>query len=260
MRVLFLLGIAIDLFATMILNINVQKSPNEVDLLLNFDIPYEGKIIEKRAKDRTILLLKDVKILAPWHKKLDSFIYQLDILPTLDGSKIVIYSIKKFKLKALRSKDGFSLKISLQNPSPPQQKRKNKSTFLSPTLLYWIGGIIGGVLILYILLKILFSTTKPKATKKIVVEPPQEQEFAIKFEKLLDEHNKIALISYKGIDYLVIIGSNNLLLGKYKEGEIATYEEFEHAICAQDIKNGSLQEDEIFMTIEEYKRKASGNF
>ncbi len=257
---LFLLLFAIQLFATMILNLNVKEQKNSVDLFINFDIPYEGKIVEKIEKDRIVLFLKKVKILASWSKKLHNpFIYQIDVIPTLQGTQIIIYTVKKLHIKAARSKDGFSLKLSFK---PPLQTKvptaKNGSNYTK--FIYWIVGFIAAALLLLLLFK-LFAKPKPRRTKKIVVEPSRKEDFHIKFEKPLDEHNKIALISFHGIDYLVIIGINNILLGKFKDGEIATHEDFEKAIDLHNLpakEQQTKEEDNLFTTIEEYKKKASG--
>ena len=257
MRKILLLIFAIQLFATMILNLNVKERKESVDLFINFDIPYEGKIAQKVEKDKIVLFLKDVKILASWSKKLHNpFIYQIDVAPDKRGTQIIIYTVKKLQIRAARSKDGFSLKLSFK---PPMQANisKTKSSFDYTKIIYWVVGFITAALLLLLLLK-LFAKPKPKRTKKIVVEQSPKEDFHIKFEKPLDEHNKIALISFHGIDYLVIIGINNILLGKFKDGEIETHEDFERAIDMHSVETKSKEEEHIFTTIEEYKKKASG--
>ncbi len=252
--------VTLNLFATMILNLNVKESPQRVDLILNFDVPFDGVIAQKRAKDKIVLLLKNVKILAPWQRKLSSKIaYQIDVHPTKLGAAIAIYTTNNPKLMALKSKDGFSLKISLL-PKPKTAGHTTSSVHWSvPDWFYWAIGIAG--LFIALLLALRYAASRPKKTKRIVVANDTGAEFRILFEKPLDEKNKIALISFKGIDYLVIIGTSNVLLGKFKEGEIQSEEDFQKAIDAQDLSSAFTPppQEEIFTTIEEYKKKASGN-
>ncbi len=244
----------------MILNLNVKESSSKVELVLNFDVPFDGAIAQKKEGDKLILYLKGVKILAPWQKKLNNpALYQIDVEPAINGSKVILYTAKPVKLSALRSSDGFSLVISVKMPTA-QSHAKNSSK--KSDYLLWIAYGVGGVFVLILLAKLLKRSSKPTKTKRIVVENPKTKEFAIKFEKPLDEHNKIALISFKGVDYLVIIGSNNVLLGKYQEGEIISEEDFHKAIENQNFEEppqAPTQQEEVFTTIEEYKRKASGN-
>ena len=254
-----ILLLALNLFGAMILNLNVQESEDRVDLILNFDIPFDGKIVQKKEKEKIILYLPDVKILAPWQKKLStSFVYQIEVLPAKGGSNVLVYTTKKVKIFAARSKDGFSLKIEIKPLTPTAS---TKSSFNLEADWKWIALSLA-VVIIFFLLKLLFGRSKPTKTKTIHIENPKTSQFQIKFEKSLDERNKIALISFKGVDYLVLIGTTNLLLGKYKEGEISSIEEFESAIESQDISQAIKppSQDEIFTTIEEYKRKASGEF
>lgn len=263
MKKLAILLFAIELFATMILTVTVKEKPNSVDLFINFDIPFDGKISQRAEKDKIILFLKDVKILSTWSKKLHNpFIYQIDVIPSKRGTNIVVYTLKQLQIHAVRSKDGFSLKITFQPPTPLISKESNTLV----TILYTLLGVAIIALLLFILFKYFIQPQKGRRTKKIVVDEPHknEQEFVIKFEKPLDEHNKVALISFHGIDYLVIIGINNVLLGKFAEGEINTHEDFEKAVDLHHNNNSKKQEplqkeDSAFLTtIEEYKKKASG--
>lgn len=260
---ILLVALNLYLFGAMILNLNVQESENKVELILNFDIPFEGKIVQKKEREKIILYLPDVKILAPWQKKLDTpFVYQIEVLPDKGGSDVVVYTTQKVKIFAAKSKDGFSLKIEIKNLSSPSTTKESSSL---SSFLSWILLIIIAILIFLILRKTFFAPSIPTKTKTIYIQTPQTPEFEIKFEKSLDEQNKIALISFKGIDYLVLIGTTNVLLGKYKKGEIDSMEEFENAIQSQNIsqaqeekKSKTPPKEEIFTTIEEYKRKASG--
>jgi len=258
-RVVVALVLASQLFATMILNLNVKESSQRVDLVLNFDVPFEGIIAQKRAKDKIVLLLKNVKILAPWQRKLHSkMAYQIDVHPVKEGTAIAIYTTANPRLHALKSKDGFSLKISLL-PQKAAGTPQSGAGWKMPEWIYWAAGILGLLLAFFLFFRI--TPSRPKKTKRIVVANDSGADFRILFEKPLDEKNKIALISFKGVDYLVIIGTSNVLLGKFKEGEIQSEEDFHKAIDAQDLSSAFTQppQEEIFTTIEEYKKKASGN-
>ena len=241
----------------MILSLNVKESPQRVDLILNFDVPFNGRITQKRTKDTIILLLHDVTILAPWQRKLNSKIaYQIDVKPVAKGSAIAIYTTTNPKLHARKLKDGFGLQISLVTPTHADTTQNKKN--IAPWLL-WIGAGILGLILFAIIYR--FIPMIPKKKKRIVVINDNEADFQILFEKPLDEKNKIALISFKGIDYLVIIGTSNVLLGKFQKGEIQSEEDFHKAIDAQDLSAAFTPppQEEIFTTIEEYKKKASGN-
>ena len=269
--VVLILVLSLHLFASMILNLNVKEHQNSIDLILNFDTPYTGALIKKRSKEHIDLILKKVTLLAPWQKKLSSkLVYQISATPLQKATLISFYTTTNPSLVAARSKDGYSLKISLysKNAAKPSNTTSNAlfSNIFQKTPLKKIGIFILGtailVLALFLLLRILTkSASGVKETKRIIVDNHQTQNFKILFEKPLDDKNKIALIEHNGIQYLVIIGSTNVLLGKYKEGEIDSHEKFERAIEGQDLREAlkPKPQDEIFTTIEEYKRRASGD-
>jgi hypothetical protein len=249
----------------MILNLNVKEKPNRVELILNFDTPYELPLVKRKAKDRIDIVLKKVKLLAKWQKKLSSpFVYQIEATPLKNATLISFYTTNDPLFRAARSKDGLSLKLLLLPKKSVEQKKEGSFAFNInwQKILLWAGVAIAAIIALFLLLRIIGSGGRVRESKRIVVQPQEPNEFQILFEKPLDEHNKIALISFKDINYLVIIGSTNVLLGKYKKGEIESHEEFERAIESQDIAKAMepKQEDEIFTTIEEYKRRASGDF
>ena len=257
--------VALNLFATMILNLNVKESPKRVDLFLNFDVPFEGVIAQSKSKEKVTLLLKDVKILTKWQRKLTSpLAYQIEVYPTPQGTAVAFYTVDKYrpKLVALRSRDGFSLKISLIAQMQPQNKSTSHRIFTLPQWSYWV---LLAIIALFLLIFILRSLpSKPRKTKRVVIMNNPDEEFHVLFEKPLDEHNKAALISFKGIDYLVIIGTSNLLLGKFREGEIQSEEDFhqalqEHHSAQKDSEELTPMQEELLTTIEEYKKKASGN-
>ncbi len=262
--IVFSLLLTLQLFASMILNLNVKEKPQRVELLLNFDTPYQYPIVKKRAKDRIDIVLKKVKLLAKWQKKLSSpVVYQIEATPLKNATKISFYTTDNPLFFAARSKDGLSLKLTLKPANAAQKENQNTGINIDwKRVAYWMGIAAAILIVLYLLLRLLSSNSKVRLSKRIVVQPQEQGDFQILFEKPLDERNKIALISHKGINYLVIIGSTNVLLGKYKEGEIETHEDFERAIENQDIVKAMepKPEDEIFTTIEEYKRRASGDF
>ncbi|MRJ02947.1 MAG: hypothetical protein GXO19_01515 [Epsilonproteobacteria bacterium] len=265
MRYLIALLLSVlHLSATMILNLNVKEAPDRVELVLNFDLPYTGALVKKRERDRIDIILKKVTLLAPWQRKLSSkLVYQIDAKPLKSGTLISFYTTSEPRLVAARSKDGYSLKIELR-PAAQGEKGGEKGDSWQGweewgEILLWVGGGIGLLLGGWLLFTLIPKGPRVKKSKRIVIESPELEEFRILFEKPLDENNRIALISYKGVNYLVIIGSTNLLLGKYREGEIESREEFERIVEKQDLSKAVESKEEVFTTIEEYRRRAGGD-
>ena len=265
MRLFFIFLIATVLNASNILNINVKKIDENIEIFLNFDTPYEGKLVQKVEKEKIKIILKDAKTLMPWSKKIDSnFIYQIELLPKKRDSELIIYTIEKAAVLAAKSSDGYGLKLLIKKYIPKNRKtldKKEKTVEKNEYNIFLF--IIGAIVIILLFLLILFftSTKKEKIKKKTInIKNQKENDLEIKFEKNLDDHNKIALISFKGTNYLVIIGSTNLLLGKYKQ-DISNEEEFEKIIKENQPQIKDMfkpdEENEIFSELESYKEKVS---
>jgi len=50
-------------------------------------------------------------------------------------------------------------------------------------------------------------------------DPNKKQNINVLHQKALDTKNRVALLEYNGMNYLLILGSNNLLLDKFKSKE-----------------------------------------
>ena len=232
---------ALPLLATMILNIDTKQKDQGIELTLSFDTPFEETIIQKRSKNSITLSLPGVKIPAPWHKSLSNpIVRQIQIVPQEEGTQTVIRTAEPVRLKALRPDDGFSLTLFLQPEKSAAKNPKHDGKFYLIWGLFVLAflGVIWGLWRLYSIY-----------TKGL--EPP----FSIKFEYPIDAKNRVVLLSYNGVDYLILTGSRNILLGRYKEGEIIAEEQF-FDILHQKLPHQTPKEPS---PIDEYKRKASGD-
>lgn len=252
-------------FASNILDTKISQMSDRVEIFFNFDTPYTGSIKLNREKDKIKIILEDAKTEDSWLKKIDTpFVYQIALQPKENSSELIVYTIADTAVLAAKSSNGYRLKLTLKKLKQIKQTPKKNSSgysFLN-TLFYIAGSII--IIVLFIFLFFIFASKSRHRIKKksINIKNEKEKEINIKFEKPLDEHNKIALISFKNINYLVIIGSTNILLGKYKEGEISSEEDFAKLVenTQANIDNLSTKErekEDVLNELEEYKEKVS---
>ena len=266
MRFLLIFFISFTLYGSTILNVNIKKLNDQIEIFFNFDTPYEGRLVQRVEKEKIRVILKDAKILTSWSKKIDTpFVYQIEVIPKGKNSELIIYTIEKAAILAAKSSDGYGLKLLIKRLSSTNKNSNEKKSIKQDEkkeytlFLLILGGII--IVAAFLIIFIFFTPKSKKIKKKTInVQNPKESELEIKFEKKLDEHNKIALISFKGINYLVIIGSTNILLGKYSQN-ITDQEEFEKLIkeSGAQIKEAFTPKDdqELFNELEIYKEKAS---
>ncbi len=265
MRYLIFLLISTAIFASNILDTKILNFKDKIEIHFNFDTPYNGSIKLKREKDKIKLILKNAKSQDSWLKKVDTpFVYQIALQPKDDDSELIIYTIEKTALFASKSNDGYKLKLTIKKIENSTNKTKPVKEDSSDynIFLYILGSIV--IIALFILIFFLFTIKKKPNIKKksININSEKEKNIKIQFEKPLDEKNKIALIEYNGVNYLVIIGSTNILLGKYKKGEIKSEEEFNRLVEeTQPIKEDSdSKNDELLNELESYKEKVSKDY
>ncbi len=252
---------SVSLFGANILNVNIKELKDKIEIFFNFDVPYEGTIIQKVEKDKIRILLKGASIERVWLKKIDTpYVYQIELMPKGPDSELLIYTVEKTAVMAAKSSDGYGLKLLIKKLSAPIQKPTPQKSGVAKYLLQAVG-VLAVIALFVVILFFLISKSRPKVKKKSInLKTEKEKAIKIRFEKALDEHNKLALISFKGVNYLVIIGSTNILLGKYKEEEIESEEDFNKLF--EENKNEidsifSPKDDETPSEFDLYKEKAS---
>jgi hypothetical protein len=187
-----------------------------------------------------------------------SFVYQIDITPSKNGSDVTIYTIERSSLLAAKSNDGYALKIAIRkisSSSKKEFKKENESDYY----IFAIGTILIIGIFIFIVGYFGLKTNKHRVKRKTInTSLQEEEELSISFEKPLDEQNKIALIFFKKMYYLVIVGSTNILLGKYTKEEIESKGGIEKILesSQEDIEN-FLNKSNDYKKFEEYKEKAS---
>ncbi|WP_200762410.1 hypothetical protein [Nitrosophilus alvini] len=261
MRYLFLLIFCIPIFASNILSIDVKEHKDNIEILFGFDTPYEGQISQKVAKEQIKIILKDAKSPSSWQKKIDtSFVYQIELIPKGNDSELIIYTVEKAAVLASKSTDGFGLKLLVKKLSTQTSKSiqisENSSSFNFENILKTVLGGIAIIAIFGTLFYLLTRREKSVRKKSMWVIDQNRPDIDVRYEKKLDEHNKIALISYKGTNYLVIIGNSNILLGKYSDEEVEKDEDFENIVSEnkEEVEAFLNKNDKEF---EAYKEKAS---
>jgi flagellar biogenesis protein FliO len=219
------------LFSTTITNHNIYKQDDSVDLMLTFDKPYLGKITKKKDNDSTILMLENLNITESVTEPIKSKILQkIRILPYKKDVFIKVDSQKLYTLEASKTIDNYGLRIRVKphilQPIKTKKFETKKEQNLSGSFLKVIA-VLGFLLgLLYLLKKWLLNSGKTQSSWLFHKDSSKKQDIKILYQKALDTKNRVALIEYNDMDYLVILGSNNLVLDKFKSEPIAAHISF----------------------------------
>jgi len=230
------------LIGATLLNQNIYDRENRVDLMLSFDTPYEGKIRQARG-DRTVdIFLSDAQLQQSFSKQLQNSIVSSITITKADSKTTMIKIVsvsRKLKIEASRTLDRFGLRLRIIPSEALNQKTSVKSSYEHATLSdrsqptnlrqdsdglpswrYWI--VIG---IMLLLLIALFVIKKNGTVIGGWLMPKQEQtstipEAIIRYQKPIDRQNRVVLIEFNDRQYLMLLGSSNILLDSFTDARI----------------------------------------
>jgi len=248
MKYLFTLILFTNLLVSAtLLNQNIYDRENRVDLMLSFDTPYDGKI--RQAKDdRTVnIFLNNVQLQQPFSKQLQNSLVS-SITITKADSKTVMIKItsasKKLKVEASRTLDKFGLRLRIipseilsQKSATTSYEYTNQSQPINlkdrsdslPDWRYWV--VIGIMLFMLIILFIIKKKgISNNAFKGGWLMPKSAQytpipEAVIKYQKPIDRSNRIVLLEFNDRQYLMLLGSSNILLDSFTQASIIENED-----------------------------------
>ncbi len=272
MRIILLtLLVGASLFAANILSYNIYDRTDRVDIMFTFDTPFTGTITQKRHNDKLIIKLGNSSIESPKIKNISSvFVSKLTIAPIGDDVQIIAKIPHDVVMKASKTADGYGLrlrfvkaekstqKIPDQDPDLSQIPTKS-DTKISTSYLVVVALLLLSIVVLLIFKKRLGTTATTKKFSLFNRGSTSPDEINIRFQKSIDANNKVVMLEFAEENYLVVLGTTNLLLDKFDTSNVRTKHEFEEML------NTKHQELDQFLKIkkeseafESYKDKASG--
>ncbi|QFR49358.1 hypothetical protein FJR48_06305 [Sulfurimonas lithotrophica] len=284
-KIILLFLLPLSIYASKILSYNVYDRTDRVDIMITFDVPYNGTIKKSRTTSKIIIKLQDASIESSKLKQISSkYIKTLAITP-LEGYVQLIASVSEnITLKVSKTADAYGLRLRFQkaglvtktNTSNTKSITTDSNSNLSylptkktddMTQSYYIviAILIIGIIILFYIKKRVTpknNNTKQQDANKITTNPlkHQDHEVSIRFQKNIDEKNSVVMLDFIDQSYLVMMGSNNVLLDRFQDDKPASQEEFN--IILQDhqqmlenfLNNQDLQSE---TNVKSYSQKAS---
>jgi hypothetical protein len=283
---IFLLPLALN--ASKILSYNIYDRTDRADVMITFDTPYEGVIKQNVSKSQIIIKLTDAKIESSKLKKLSSkFLNSISITPMSGYTQIVASVADSVTLKASKTSDSYGLRLRFSSKVPAQTKTSSKQNNILATLptkkdgemtqSYYIVVailIVGILLLLFIKKKFglknqqtqqqsswLFKANQPnqQASNQQMPTTSNDDNVSIRFQKKLDDSNSVVMLDFAEQSYLVLMGSNNILLDKFTDNKPATQEDFESILQSrhQELDDFLSLKNETKEPLQAYKERAA---
>jgi hypothetical protein len=235
------------LFSATLLNQNIYDRENRVDLMLSFDSPYVGKIRQAKDNKTVNIFLSNVQLQQPFSKQLQNSLVSSITITRADSETIMIKitsAKERLKVEASRTLDKFGLRLRIKPVKTVNQKsdmglsynytnQSSKSQPINlkddsnslPSWRYWaVIGIMSILLIILFIIKkkgIVNSNFKGGGwlmPKNHQVSPIPEA--IIRYQKPIDRQNRIVLLEFNERQYLMLLGSSNILLDSFSHASI----------------------------------------
>lgn len=273
MRVfLFLALMFLHVNASSLLTYNVYDRNDRVDIMLSFDAPYEGQIFQQKDENVVGLILQDLNYDRVVNKNINSEILQeFSINPSNNTILLNLKSNKPIGVFASKTIDGFGLRIRVKSIAPTvTQVAKNiqKTPIQTKTQTTNEYRYYSVLVVMFLLVLVLFwakrklKNYKPKKGVKSWLSKDND-DIKLLSEKIIDHQNKIILVQYKQIQYLVLSGTNNIILDKFSENKISSQDEFSSVFEQNKQKLDEylkLKATPNATQLDSYKQKASMDF
>ena len=205
---------------------NIYEKEDSIDIMFSFDVPYEGTITQKKEENQRILILDDITIPKQITKDINSSIIQtLQLVHFEKKLFITLTGHDAFIVDASKTIDNYGLRLrikpleTLSELAPIKEAtfetKKEDDLGSSYIKMFMVLALLIGFL--YLLKNWLLSRGENMQHSWLFANSTQKNKNALKIvqQRALDVKTKVALVSYADKEYLVLLGSSNLLLDTF---------------------------------------------
>lgn len=273
------------MFAASLLSMSVNENQESVEINLSFDAPFEGYIEQNATENGTILKISGIAI----DSKKDLSLTQNPLISrvtmTKEGAsavKLEFATKKEISFEALKNNDGYKLQLKVipHIPTPvtetnatQPQKQPALSTAKPQTDddVSWRYVVV--VSFLTFLVAIAFYIKKRVVGKSAAAKggwllPSSHksdgatEEVQVISQSFLDPSNKLMLVEYNGIKYLLLVGNTNVVVDRYySDGADLQNDDFKRIMAENERKLSEfLKPQQQLSNFDEYRIKAEGNY
>lgn len=269
MKKIVLICFCVPLFAVNLITYNIYDRADRVDIMLSFDKPFNGKISQKIENGVNIITLSGVEFKEDIEKAVNSPILQnFSIEKVKNGINLILWSDKKIQTQAAITKDKFGLRVRITNQISPVEISSKAVKFapsdaMSQKYIIVIVFLIAMFALLLIIKRIFAKNNKQNLhsyaiTNKKSTLFKNNSDLDIVFKKPLDAQNSVVLFKHENKQYLLLVGTTNVLLDKFGADNIKTNEDFQVFFEENKQRLGKfLQERKEKNPISSYTSKAA---
>ncbi len=244
-RSLLFLFLSLSLFAGNVINQNIYEKENSVDVMLSFDTPYKGKIIQKKEAENRVFILENTTIDKKSITEINSHVVQkLQLIP-FDGKLFIELSgVDDFEVDASKTVDNYGLRLRItpligtadiapiKEASYETKKEDNIGSAYLKVLL-----ILALLIAFLYLLKNWLQKRGGDFQGTWLFDKKGEKNHAgikVKQQRAIDVKNRLALVAYRDKEYLLLLGSSNLLLDTFNADGQSVKSDFDEVLSENE--------------------------
>lgn len=239
-KLLFLLFITTGfLYGNMLLDATTAKGEKSFIITLNFDDEILN-VEEKIEQNQIFITIKNFGSKKPY-----IFTPNSDLISSIrinqDINKIVVHIVPKKSLalnkNILNNNRTLSLELSAKIAPTKTEELANKISVGSDALnleenFLYMFLFIASLLLLWIIIKL----AKGGESGSWLMGKSKLDSFEIIQQKTIDSKNKIVVVRFKGMNYILLIGQSALLIDHYEDGKDLTTNEFDNLLKGSSAK------------------------
>ncbi len=285
MRILVLvLAFVAQIFAANLLSMSVNENSDSVEINLSFDAIFDGTIEQNATEKNVTLKISGISIDTKKDLSLSQNLLISRALLTKDGATGVYLTFetkKEIAFEALKNNDGYKLQLKIiskpavtadanstakpltanEKPIPEVDSEVSWRYIVVVTFLAFLVALM-----FYIRKKFAKPNGKDAKTgwllpKGFKAEAPQDDVNVIT-QSFLDPNNKLMLVEYNNIKYLLLVGNTNVVVDRYYAEDANTQgSDFKQIMAENERKLAEfLKPDKQISNFDEYRTKAEGDF
>lgn len=294
--IIALIAFAITSFASNLLSISVNEGHDNVELNMNFDKPFNGTMEQNSTATITALTINGISIDSKKDIALSQNPLIKRVIMTKAGDKavnLVFETKQEIALEATKNNDGYKLQLkAIIKPGVAKEGNKTEANATDVTKPEAVGDLntqddsglswryfamIGFLLVMIAIMLYVKKRFGIKAAKrapapsgggvgglfssskqaKAVEDIP---ELTIISQNYLDQTNRLLLIEFNKIRYLLLVGNSNAVVDRYyPQGVDAKSDDFKSIIADNEHKLNEFLKPKELSNLDEYRAKAEGN-
>lgn len=284
-KLLLIVLLPLALNASKVLSYNIYDRTDRADVMITFDTPYEGVIKQSASDSKIIIKLTGATIESFKTKKLSSkFLQSISITPMSDHTQIIASISPSVELQASKTSDAYGLRLRFYIKSTQQAKEAKaplksanplallptkEDNGMSQSYYIVVAILVIGILVLFYLKRKMatkdikpnkwsYSSSQQNSTQ-MQQSSKGSEDVSIRFQKSINNSSSVVMLDFGEQSYLMLMGSNNILLDKFTGDRPVTQDDFEAILHSrQDDLNRLINtKTEAKEPLQAYKERAA---